>query len=100
MMTQISVRNTHRRLMLGLFMFMLAMMGWGFAPALAREKDNPMSADEAIRYADALSVAFEHAADAIRPSVVTIKAVKHFKPAQHMGGQDSMPGMPDGFLQR
>lgn len=86
---------------------LLAVAQWGLAPALASAPNTRVSPDEAIRYADALSVAFEHAAEAIRPSVVTVKAVKHFKPAQHFESSPSpMPDMPGGlpfggeFLQR
>lgn len=88
----------YRRLGLGLFASMLALVGWGLAPALARDTEKRIAPNEAIRYADALSVAFENAADAVRPSVVTIKAVKHFKPAQHFeDGHGQMQSVPDGF---
>jgi len=76
----------------------LAVAGWGLAPALAKGDQSRVPPNEAIRYADALSVAFERAADVIRPSVVTIKAVKHFKPAQHFeNGRTPSPGIPEGF---
>jgi serine protease Do len=81
----------------------LALAGWGLSPALAIDKTTSVSPNEAIHYADALSVAFEHAADTIHPSVVTIKAVKHFKPAQQLeGGGNQIPGFPfhDDLLRR
>jgi serine protease Do len=81
-----------------LFALTLICSAWGSAHAWTSPSERNVTPDEAIRYADALSVAFEHAADAIRPSVVTIKAVKHFKPAQHFEkGPNPMPGMPDRF---
>jgi serine protease Do len=81
-----------------LLALVLAVAGWGLAPALASDHANRVSPDEAIRYADALSVAFEHAADAIRPAVVTIKAVKHFKPTQQFeNNPNQMPDLPEGF---
>jgi serine protease Do len=80
----------------GLGVLMLAAATWGLSPALATTKDTSATVNKAIQYADELSVAFEHAADTIRPSVVTIKAVKHFKPAQHLeNGPNQMPGIPD-----
>jgi serine protease Do len=50
------------------------------SPAPAQEKP-PKPPEEALRYADSLSDAFAYAADTIRPSVVTIKSVKHVKSA-------------------
>jgi serine protease Do len=90
-----------------LLALILALAGWGLAPALAADRASRVSPEEAIHYADALSVAFEDAANAIRPSVVTIKAVKHFKPAQHFeNSPNPTPNLPHGlpfgddFLQR
>jgi serine protease Do len=84
--------------LIGLAVLLLALTGLAQRPALAAGGDKPVSKDEAVRYADALSVAFEQAADAIRPSVVTIKAVKHFKPAQQ-SEQGLVPfgNLPRGF---
>lgn len=65
------------------------------APALAQAADKDNATADAIHYADQLSLAFEHAADTIRPSVVTIKSVKHFKPAQHI--QNGPDGLPPGL---
>ena len=90
--------NSQRRMTPVLFALLLAVTGWTLTPALASGAGGRVSPEEAIRYADALSVAFEHAADAIRPSVVTIKAVKHFKPAQHFeNGPNPIPGAPEGL---
>ena len=82
----------------GVLALVLVVSVWGSMRAWASTSDNRVSPDEAIRYADALSVAFEHAADAIRPSVVTIKSVKHFKPVRNLDNRsDSIPGMPQGM---
>jgi serine protease Do len=80
----------------GMVAAVLTLSTWASAPAWAGDRDNPVSPAASIQYADALSTAFGHAADAIRPSVVTIKAVKHFKPMQHFEGRSPMPGMPNG----
>jgi len=61
----------------------LCLGGAGVTWAASRDTGARMAPEEAIRYANALSVAFEHTADVIQPSVVSIKAVKHFQPAQH-----------------
>jgi serine protease Do len=83
--------------MVGVAGLVLAICVWVSRPAWAGAAEHQVSANEAIHYADALSVAFERAADTIRPSVVTIKAVKHFKPAQQMEGLNRGPGMSEGL---
>jgi serine protease Do len=98
MSTYCKNRNRGYRVVPALVVLLLLVAGWGVMPTLAKDSGGRVSPDEAIRYADALSVAFEHAADAIRPSVVTIKAVKHFKPAQQSEGSPMpFPGGPNGF---
>lgn len=95
--------TTSRWMLMGLIALTLSASVWGMTPSTDKSTSDRVSPDEAIQYADALSVAFEHAADAIRPSLVTIKSVKHFKPAQQLEGQGSAPdGFPlnDDFLRR
>lgn len=51
--------------------------------------------DEALRYADALSTAFAHAADVIRPSLVSIEVKKLAKPLGRLPGGRQIPeGIP------
>jgi serine protease Do len=93
-------RNSHRKsltiALLAVSVCVLALGGFGWSSALAGNTEPRVSPDEALRYADALSVAFEHAADAIRPSVVTIRAVKHFQPTQHIqNGRNLPPGFSE-----
>jgi serine protease Do len=75
---------------------LLGIVAWWAIPSPARAQDPPPkpSQQEALKYANALSQAFENAADAIRPSVVTIRAVRHFKPAAH-GGNTPLPDFPN-----
>lgn len=80
---------------LGLAAVILASAVWVAKPVWAGTTGRDVTADEAIRYADALSVAFENAADKISPSVVTIKSVKHFRPAQHY--ENESPGTQQGL---
>jgi len=89
-----------------LLALILTAAGWGLSPALAKDNQDKLTHQEALRYAEGLSVAFEQAANAIRPSVVTITANKHFKPTQQLGqGRNLPPGMRnfpfnDDFLRR
>ena len=58
---------------------------------------------EALRLANAMSEAFANAAETIRPSVVSIRSVKHLKESLHFGhGQPTMPDFPfdEDFLRR
>lgn len=66
------------------------------APSKDTVKD-ATSTDDAIHYADALSVAFEHAADTIKPAVVTIHARKNFRPAGHISERIVPRGLPGGM---
>jgi serine protease Do len=63
------------------------------APARRTGPEQSAAPAEALRYAQGLSTAFENAAAVIQPSVVTVKAVKHFKPAQH---HDRHIPLPEG----
>jgi serine protease Do len=67
-------------------------------PAYANERSAPQGAQ---RVARELSTAFEYSADAVRPSVVSIQATKHMKPAAQFqwgqGGEDMFP-FNDRFL--
>ena len=76
---------------------LLALLGL-LTVAVVRANERPVVNKEAIHDADELSLAFESAANTIQPSVVTIKAVKHFKPTQHLEGNRSPFGQqPDQF---
>ena len=106
MIAQTRKAQRSRWMIPGVLALALVASVWVSTAAWAESNNNRVSPDEAMRYADALSVAFERAADAIQPSVVTIKAVKHFRPTQHSMGRGSMPGgqnaipFGDEFLQR
>ncbi|MBN1513335.1 MAG: DegQ family serine endoprotease [Phycisphaerae bacterium] len=81
--TQSQFRKTSVLLSASLLALLLCLCGAGVTWASSRNTQDGMTPEEAIRYANGLSIAFEHTADVIQPSVVTIKAVKHFQPAQH-----------------
>jgi serine protease Do len=68
--------------------------GTGVAPAWALGAAGRGNKNEALRYANALSNAFAGAAEAIQPSVVSIRAVKHFKPVGH---SQMFGNLPDGL---
>jgi serine protease Do len=74
-----------RKLLVGASVLVtLGLLSVGLMPALGRDKPNAPPAD-AMRYANSLSQAFEYAAKKISPSIVTIRAVKHFKPSANNG---------------
>jgi serine protease Do len=60
----------------------------GAAPAPTVDKE------QALAYANALSDAFAGAAHTIQPSVVSIRAVKHFKKAAQIDSSDLPEGVP------
>ena len=67
--------------------------GVGAEPALTEK-----SAEQAVEQANSLSVAFEHTASIITPSVVTISAVKHVKPVTNSrNGKQRFSPFPDPF---
>ncbi len=65
-------------------------------PVLAHDTAGNTERQEALRYASALSEAFTGTAETIQPSVVSIRAVKHFKPAGENGRQ-RFGDLPDGL---
>lgn len=73
---------------------------WSYA-ADARRIDTPPPV-EGLQHARGLSDAFKYAAQAIRPSVVSIRSTKVFKPAQQGGGNAprmQRPELPPEFRQ-
>ena len=82
------------RFSLGLILAGLCFASLGMASA--RAGDPPAAnTEEALRYADALSTAFAHAAEVIRPSLVSIEVTKHAKPLGRLPGGRQLPeGMP------
>ncbi|HPF40237.1 MAG TPA: DegQ family serine endoprotease [Phycisphaerae bacterium] len=80
------------------------LVGSGVAPVRAHDRGSDASRDESLRYANALSDAFAGAAEEIQPSVVSIRAVRHFKPIAHSPqGFGETPGrlpFDDQLLQR
>lgn len=84
-----------RRLPLVASILALSILTAGWSPALANDKPARVPPEDALRVANALSAAFEYAAETISPAVVTIKSVKHFKPT---AGRRStpMPQLPEG----
>ena len=76
----------------------LSILATGWVPALADDKPVRVPPEQALRVANALSDSFEYAAETIRPSVVTIKSVKHFRPAASSGQRlTPMPQLPEGL---
>ncbi|HUU98713.1 MAG TPA: DegQ family serine endoprotease [Phycisphaerae bacterium] len=76
----------------------LVLLGVWVAPALGDAPQQAQPPNEALRYADALSQAFEYAAETIRPSVVAIHSVKHLQPQGRSDGrQMPLPQLPEGF---
>jgi len=68
------------------------------APAVGDTSQQAQPPSDALRYADALSQAFEYVAETIRPSVVTIHSVKHLQPQGRSDGrQMPLPQLPEGF---
>lgn len=65
-------------------------------PAYAGEPKQKVPED-ALRVANQLSTAFEYSADVIRPSVVSIQATKHIKPATQFHWSMPLPGRENGF---
>jgi serine protease Do len=73
-------------------------------PAYAGDEKQKVPED-ALRVAGALSTAFEYSASEVRPSVVSIQATKHIKPATQFHGVMPAPGenffpFGDQFLRR
>ena len=67
--------------------------GVGAQPAVSEKV-----AEQAVEHANSLSIAFEHTATIITPSVVTISAVKHVKPiANSRNGKQRFSPFPDQF---
>jgi len=102
------IRNcTKRRWFAAAMILAVGSFGWRSRTA----RGSPLSTvkpGDAIRYADELSQAFEDAAAAIRPSLVSIRATEHFRPtAQNQRVVPRYPGLPDwapfhgdGWIQR
>ena len=66
--------------------------------AIAEPPIGEQVAQQAVEQANSLSVAFEHTASIITPSVVTISAVKHVKPvANSRNGKQRFSPFPDQF---
>jgi serine protease Do len=64
--------------------------------ALADDQKTKAPAD-ALRVANELSTAFEYCADAVRPSVVSIQATKHVRPATQFHWSVPQPGAENGL---
>jgi serine protease Do len=80
----------------------LLMLAGGWAAEHAFANDPPKAADrkQALQYANALSDAFAQAADDIRPSVVTIRSVRHarhVKQSDGATGSGNLPTLPNGI---
>ncbi|MBN2562653.1 MAG: DegQ family serine endoprotease [Phycisphaerae bacterium] len=76
----------------------LAFLGAWISPAVGDSPQQAQPLNEALRYADALSQAFEYAAATIRPSVVTIRSVKRPQfQGRSDGRQVPLPQLPKGF---
>jgi hypothetical protein len=89
--------SIHQRGMVG-SLIALILLGVRIGPALGETPRQPEPPNEALRYADALSQAFEYAAETIRPSVVAIHSIKHLQPqGRSDGGQIPLPRLPEGF---
>jgi uncharacterized protein (DUF4213/DUF364 family) len=79
--------SIHQRGMVG-SLIALILLGVRISPALGETPRQAEPPNEALKYADALSQAFEYAAQTIRPSVVAIHSVKHLQP---QGRSDEPP---------
>ncbi len=92
--------QSQRKLLKGTILGLMASAGLGLGayflaarPAYA-DDEKPKAPANAERVANELSAAFEYSADTIRPSVVTIEATKHVKPATEFHW--SVPQTPGG----
>ena len=69
----------------------------GAASAMGADKPAQAEPTDALRTANALSEAFSYAAGKISPSVVAVRAVKHFKPSAERRGRTPLPQLPEGL---
>ena len=94
-MTTRTTNVTERRMFTGAVFF--AALSLSLLSGTARGSPAPSAKpDDAVRYADELSKAFENAAAVIRPSLVSIRAVEHFKTTAHRQQvMPQSPGSPD-----
>jgi len=72
-------KSKHRAMMLFLVVGCAALTTWGLKGVVADTSARHKDADRAIQYADALSTAFEQAATDIKPSLVSIRSIRHIK---------------------
>jgi serine protease Do len=76
-------------LILGVFLAATASLAWA--------EDQPTrEPTDVLRVANDLSAAFEYTAGKIRPSVVSIRSIRHFKPSAEGRGQ-LQPQLPEGL---
>jgi serine protease Do len=102
-----SVMSPSNRLAIVLFAVLSVLLVAGGTRTLAKDESPQAPPEAALRVANELSEAFGYAAKKISPSVVTIHAVRHFKPSVDSGGR-SLPfghpqlpeGLPDNDLLR
>jgi serine protease Do len=87
-----------RKLFKGTILSLIAAVGLGLGayfvatrPAYAND-ERPKAPPGAERVANELSEAFEYSADTVRPSVVSIEATKHVKPATEFHWSPQNPG--------
>jgi len=89
-----------RTVLLSAVGLLIAACGWAVQHASAKDPPKTAEQKEALRYANALSDAFAQAADEIRPSVVTIRAVRHtrhVKQSDSASGPETQPMLPNGL---
>lgn len=96
-MTMKNIHITNKNALLAVATIALAIGGWRQGAAFSAG-NKTSNTDEALRYANELSLAFENAAENIRPSLVSIRAVEHSKTTahrQHINPQ--APELPEGM---